>query len=96
MRNGDVTNPSAMQAYSLASSMQAVAQFYAHPQRGAGIDLYWVRTPFSMPTMPYDYDDGEHVANLYRHTGTIGYVPTATSPSKLLQINLIERISVIP
>lgn len=82
-----MTNPSAM---------QAVAQFYAHPQRGAGIDLYWVRTPFSMPTMPYDYDDGEHVANLYRHTGTIGYVPTATSPSKLLQINLIERISVIP
>jgi len=28
MRNGDVTKPSAMQAYSLASSMQAVAQFY--------------------------------------------------------------------
>ncbi len=83
MGNGDVTNPSAMQAYSLASSMQAVAQFYAHPQRGAGIDLYWVRTPFSMPVVPHTYTNGEYVANLYRHTGTIEYVPTATSPSNL-------------
>lgn len=75
--------PAALSAYNFNSVMQQVAQFYAHPQRGAGIDLYWVRTPFSMPVVPHTYTNGEQVVNLYQHTGTIGYVPTATSPSNL-------------
>ena len=80
---GDVINPSAVQTYNLAVLMQSVAQFYSHSTRGAGIDLYWVRTSFSMPTMPYDYNDGEHVDNLYHHVGTIEYVPTSIFPSNL-------------
>jgi len=41
-------NPAALSAYSFNSVMQQVAQFYCHPTRGLGIDLYWCRRDFTV------------------------------------------------
>jgi len=40
-------NPAALSAYGFNAVMQQVAQFYCHPTRGLGIDLYWVRKDFT-------------------------------------------------
>jgi len=46
-------NPAALSAYSFNAVMQQVAQFYCHPTRGLGIDLYWVRKDFTAFGPPY-------------------------------------------
>jgi len=70
---GDATNSDAVQAFNVNAVMQDVAKFYGDMSNGMGIDLYWVRTPFTMPTESHTYANGEVVANLYKHTGTNYY-----------------------
>ena len=51
--------------------MQSVAQFYADPTRGAGIDLYWVKRPF----VPLQGAQIMNRPNAYRYEGDMVYTP---------------------
>jgi len=59
--------------FSLTNILHEVAKFFSNLDRGAGIDLYWVTTPFTMPVVPHTYAqiDNESVPNLYKYTGDI-------------------------
>ena len=72
---GEIPNPAAVQAFSLPEEMAAVSDFYCHSTRGVGADLYWCVDKLTMPVVPYTYQDGTSVSNVYRHTGRIIYEP---------------------
>jgi hypothetical protein len=77
---GPAANPSAFAAFNKTQVMQNVAQFYCHPTRGAGIDLYWVNRPF-VPVVgqPIDYGtNGVGRADAYRYAGPMFYYQPAT------------------
>jgi len=66
--------------------MQQVAQFYCHPTRGLGIDLYWVRKDFMFDGPSITSSDGTLTSSTaYRYNGTLtreehsGAVSTITS-----------------
>ncbi len=65
-------NPAALSAYSFNSVMQQVAQFYRHPTRGLGIDLYWVRKDFMFDGPSITSIDGTLTSSTaYRYNGTL-------------------------
>jgi len=70
-------------AFNLSSVMQNVADFYADPERGAGIDLEWVTTTFTMPVVPYTYAkiDNESIPDLYKYTGDIECAEVEIGPT---------------
>ena len=71
-RTDDIGNPAALSAYSFNAVMQQVAQFYCHPTRGLGIDLYWVRKDFVFDGPQLSSADGTlTVSNAYRYTGNM-------------------------
>ena len=72
---GEIPNPAAVQAFSLPEEMAGVSDFYCHSTRGVGADLYWCVDKLTMPVVPYTYQDGTSVSNVYRHTGRIIYEP---------------------
>jgi len=62
-------NPAALSAYSFNSVMQQVAQFYCHPTRGLGIDLYWCRRDFTVFGPSYTPEFLPPVEHLERFSG---------------------------
>jgi len=79
---GPAVNGAAVSAFSLSGVMQSVADLYADPERGAGIDLEWVTTTFTMPVVPHTYAniDNETVLDLYKYTGDIECVAYNEAP----------------
>jgi len=55
--------------------MQSVAQFYCHPTKGAGIDLYWVKRDFVPLQGPQITGTTMSRTNAYRYTGDMVYTP---------------------
>ncbi len=68
---GEGVNPNLVANIDLYAVMKDFSNFYSDRLRGAGIHLYWSMTPFTMPTEPHTYTNGEYCASLYRHTGNI-------------------------
>lgn len=68
---GEGVNPNLTSNLDLDAVMKEVSNFYIDKMRGAGIHLYWSKTPFTMPVEPHTYTNGEYCANLYRHSGSI-------------------------
>jgi hypothetical protein len=60
----------AAQAYTLAKTMGGVAELYAHPQRGAEIDLYWCRDDVLLGPQIV-YNDGTGREHAYYYHGNI-------------------------
>jgi len=77
---GPAVNPDAVAAFNLNSVMQSVAALYSNDTRGCGIKVTWTNTPFTMPVVPHDYNDGTFVSNLYRYTGDIECVVGSGAP----------------
>ena len=75
---GDATNPAAVQQFNLDEGMQAVADFYRDETRGLGIEMFWVRTPFTMPA----YYIGWGIwTNYYHYSGEIECAETENGPT---------------
>ncbi|MCL2105161.1 MAG: hypothetical protein FWH21_08965, partial [Kiritimatiellaeota bacterium] len=54
--------------------MQHIAALYSNDTRGAGIEMTWAITSFTMPVTPFTYEsNNESIPDLYKHTGTIEY-----------------------
>jgi hypothetical protein len=51
--------------------MRQVAQFYCHPTRGLGIDLYWARKDFTVLGTSFQPELLPFVPHAYRHIGDI-------------------------
>ena len=75
---GDATNPDAVQAFSLDDEMNAVAAFYRDETRGLGIEMFWVRTPFTMPLTYFAFGIW---TNYYHYTGEIECAETENGPT---------------
>jgi hypothetical protein len=58
-------------AYNFNSVMQQVAQFYCHPAKGLGIDLYWVRKDFTALGTSFQPELLPFIPHAYRHIGNI-------------------------
>jgi hypothetical protein len=67
---GAAVNGAAVAAFNLNDVMQEVVDFYAHPERGLGIDLEYAITTFTMPSTNIN----GVVTNFYRYTGEIEYL----------------------
>ncbi len=80
-RTDDIGNPAALSAYSFNAVMQQVAQFYCHPTRGLGIDLYWVRKDFTAFGPPYTPEFLPPVEHLERFSGETWQIFLDTSLS---------------
>jgi len=74
---GPAANTNALSAFNVDNIMQSVAQLYAHPTKGAGIDLYWVKRPLAPPALggPIDYGNGTGRPNAFSYTGEMFYEP---------------------
>ncbi|MCL1921761.1 MAG: hypothetical protein FWG50_11945, partial [Kiritimatiellaeota bacterium] len=77
---GTAVNGGAVAMFNVNNVMNTVAAFYAHPDRGCGIDVEFVVTPFDMPVTILD--DGT-TTNFYKYKGEIEYPPTEQHPNGL-------------
>ena len=69
---GGAPNPDAVATFDADAAMRQVSDFYRHPTRGTGIDVYWVKRPF----VPLDGPPIMGRPNAYRYeNGDMIYTP---------------------
>jgi len=88
-------NPAALSAYGFNAVMQQVAQFYCHPTRGLGIDLYWVRKDFTAFGYSYTPQNLPAVALSDRFTGELHQIFVDSSFTEVTNTLYIGNSQVI-